>query len=133
VGAFSFPIFNEAQLRGESLYTGAQLDALKAELSDKNAQIDADVREALLDLKAARKQVEVASSNVELAGEALSEARLIYTSGISDNLSVTDALASYAQANARLVASQYQYNMARLSLARALGDAQNYKQYLGGK
>lgn len=133
VGTFSFPIFNEAQLRGESLYTGAQLDALKAELSDKNAQIDADVREALLDLKAARKQVEVASSNVELAGEALSEARLIYTSGISDNLGVTDALASYAQANARLVASQYQYNMSRLSLARALGDAKNYKQYLGGK
>jgi outer membrane protein TolC len=133
VGTFSFPLFREAQLRGESLYTGAQLDALKAELSDKNAQIDADVREALLDLKASRKQVEVARSNVDLAGEALNEARLIYTSGVSDNLSVTDALASFAQANTVLVASQYQYNMARLSLARALGDAKNYKQYLGGK
>ena len=133
VGTLSIPILNEAELRGESLYTGAQLDALKAELSDKNAQIDADVRDALLDLKASRKQVEVARSNVDLASEALSEARLGYTSGVTDNLGVTDALAAYAQANTLLVASQYQYNMARLSLARALGDAKNYKQYLGGK
>ena len=133
VGTLSIPILNEVQLRGESLYTGAQLDALKAELSDKNAQIDADVREALLDLKSSRKQVEVARSNVELASEALSEARLAYSSGVTDNLGVTDALSSYAQANTLLVASQYQYNMARLSLARALGDAKNYKQYLGGK
>jgi outer membrane protein TolC len=133
VGTLSIPVFKEAQFHGESLFSGAQLDALKAELSDKNAQIDADVREALLDLKAARKQVEVARSNVDLAAEALSEARLIYTSGVSDNLGVTDALAAYAGANAQLVASQYQYNMARLSLARALGDTKNYKQYLGGK
>lgn len=133
IGTLSIPVFKEAELHGESVYTSAQLDALKAELSDKNAQIDADVREALLDIKAARKLVETARSNVDLAAEALSEARLAYSSGVSDNLGVTDALAAYAGANAQLVSSQYQYNMARLSLARALGDTKNYKQYLGGK
>lgn len=132
VGSISIPLFKEAQFHGESLYTAAQLDALKAELSDKNAQIDADIRDALLDLKSSRKLVEVAKSNVDLGAEALSEARLRYANGVGDNLSVTDALAAYAQANAQLVASQYQYNMARLSLARALGDAENYRQYLGG-
>lgn len=133
IGTISIPVFKEAQFRGESLYTAAQLESLRAELSDKNAQVDADVRDALLDLKTARKQVEVARSNVELAGEALNESRLRYSSGVGDNLSVTDALAAAAQSNAQLVLSQYQYNMARLSLARALGDAENYKQYLGGK
>ncbi len=133
VGTISIPVFKEAQFRGDSLYTAAQLASLRAELSDKNAQIDADVRDALLDLKTARKQVEVARSNVELAGEALDESRLRYKSGVGDNLGVTDALAADAQANAQLVLGEYQYNMARLSLARALGDAENYKQYLGGK
>lgn len=132
VGSISIPVFKEAQFHGDSLYTAAQLDALKAELSDKNAQIDADVRDALLDITAARKLVEVAKSNVDLAAEALSEARLLYSNGVAGNLGVTDALAAYAQANAQLVATQYQYNMARLSLARALGDAENYRQYLSG-
>jgi outer membrane protein TolC len=132
-GTISIPVFKEAQFHGDSLYTAAQLDALKAELSDKNAQVDADVRDALLDLTAARKLVEVTKSSVDLAAEALNEARLLYSNGVAGNLGVTDALATYAQANAQLVASQYQYNMARLSLARALGDAENYKQYLGGK
>jgi outer membrane protein TolC len=38
----------------------AQLDTAQAQLSDKNAQVDADVRDALLDIASAQKQVEVA-------------------------------------------------------------------------
>jgi hypothetical protein len=35
-------------------------------LSDKSAQVDADVRDALLDIASAQKQVEVARSSVDL-------------------------------------------------------------------
>ena len=42
------------------------------------------------------------------------------------------ALAS-AQANNQYVTSLYRHNVAKLSLARALGAAENYKNYLGGK
>jgi outer membrane protein TolC len=69
-----------------------------------------------------------------LATEALSEAQQRYAAGVADNLAVSQALASLAQANDQLVASQYQHNIAKLSLARALGIAQtNYKDYVGGK
>ena len=102
-------------------------------MSDKNAQVDADIRDALLDIASAQKQVEVAKSSVELASEALSEAQQRYANGVSDNLAVSQAEQSVAQANNQYVTSLYRHNVAKLSLARALGAAGNYKNYLGGK
>jgi len=102
-------------------------------LSDKNAQVDADIRDALLDIASAQKQVEVAKSSVDLANEALSEAQQRYANGVSDNLAVSQAQQTVAQANNQYVSSLYQHNVAKLSLARALGVAENYKNYLGGK
>ena len=57
----------------------------------------------------------------------------MYANGVSDNLAVSQAQQSVAQANDQLVASLYRDNIAKLSLARALGDGQNYQKYLGGK
>ncbi|HEV2215487.1 MAG TPA: TolC family protein, partial [Terracidiphilus sp.] len=105
----------------------------QAQLSDMKAQVDADVRDALLDIEAAQKQVQVAQSTVELANEALREAQERYANGVSDNLAVSQAEQSVAQANDQYVASLYRHNVAKLSLARALGAAENYKKYLGGK
>jgi outer membrane protein TolC len=132
-GTLSVPLFKEFGLRGEAEVAQAQLDTQRAELSDRNAQVDADVRDALLDIAAAQKQVEVARSSVELANEALSEAQQRYANGVSDNLAVSQAEQSVAQANDQYVASLYRHNVAKLSLARALGAAGNYKKYLGGK
>jgi len=132
-GAVSVPVFKEFALRGEAQEAQAQLDTAKAQLSDKNAQVDADVRDALLDIASAQKQVEVARSSVDLANEALSEAQQRYANGVSDNLAVSQAQQSVAQANDQYVASLYRHNVAKLSLARALGAGQSYKSYLGGK
>lgn len=132
-GTLSVPLFKEYQFRGEANVAQAQLDTAREQLSDKTAQVDADVREALLDIASAQQEVEVARSSVELANEALSEAQQRYKAGVSDNLAVSQAQASVAQANDQYVGSLYRHNIAKLSLARALGAAQNYKNYLGGK
>ncbi len=132
-GTLSFPLFDEFALRGEAQVAQAQLDTVRAQLSDKNAQVDADVRDALLDIAAAQKLVEVAKSSVTLANEALSEAQQRYANGVSDNLAVSQAQQSVAQANNQYVTSLYRHNVAKLSLARALGAGENYKNYLGGK
>jgi outer membrane protein TolC len=132
-GTLSVPAFREFALRGEAQVAQAQLDTQRAELSDKNAQVDADVRDALLDIASSQKQVEVARSSVELASEALSEAQQRYANGVSDNLAVSQAEQSVAQANDQYVTSLYRHNVAKLSLARALGAGENYKNYLGGK
>jgi outer membrane protein TolC len=132
-GTLSAPLFEEFALRGEAQVAQAQLDTAQARLSDKNAQVDADVRDALLDIASTEKQVEVARSSVELANEALSEAQQRYASGVSDNLAVSQAEQSVAQANDQYVTSLYRHNVAKLSLARTLGAGENYKSYLGGK
>jgi outer membrane protein TolC len=132
-GTLSAPLFREFALRGEAQMAQAQLDTARAQLSDSNAQVDADIRDALLDIASSQKLVEVARSSVELANEALSEAQLRYANGVSDNLAVSQAQQSVAQANDQYVTSLYRHNIAKLSLARALGAAENYKNYLGGK
>jgi outer membrane protein TolC len=132
-GNLSVPIFREYGLRGEAQVAQAQLNTAQAQLSDKNAQVDADVRDALLDIASAQKQVEVARSSVELSNEALSEAQQRYANGVSDNLAVSQAQQSVAQANDQYVTSLYRHNVAKLSLARALGAGENYKSYLGGR
>ena len=132
-GAIKVPLFKEFALRGDAQIAQAQLDVAQAQLSDKNAQVDADVRDALLDLQSAQQQVEVARSSVELADEELKEAQERYANGVSDNLSVSQAQQSVAQANDQYVTSLYRHNVAKLSLARSLGAGSSYKTYLGGK
>jgi outer membrane protein TolC len=129
----SVPIFKEYGLRGEAQVAQAQLDTQRAQLSDMKAQVDADVRDALLDIASTQQQVEVSRSNVELANEALKDAQERYANGVSDNLAVTTEQQSVANANDQYVTSLYRNNVAKLNLARALGASQNYKSYLGGK
>ena len=132
-GTLSVPVFEEFALRGEAQQAQAQLDTAQAQLSDKQAEIESDVRDALLDIASAQKQVEVAQSSMSLADEALKEAQERYVNGVSDNLAVSQAQQSVAQADSQYVASLYRHNVAKLSLARALGAAGNYERYLGGK
>ena len=72
-------------------------------------------------------------SSVDLSNEALKEAQDRYANGVSDNLAVSQAEQSVAQADSQYVTSLYRHNIAKLSLARALGAGQSYKTYLGGK
>jgi outer membrane protein TolC len=133
-GTLDIPVFEEARLRGDAQQSQAQLEQKRAQFSDIHGQISADVRDSILDIHAAEKQVEVSRSNVQLANEALSEAQQRYAAGVSDNLAVSQAQQSVAQANNQYVSSLYQHNIAKLSLARALGVAEkNYKSYVGGK
>jgi outer membrane protein TolC len=132
-GTISVPLFKEFELRGDAQVAQAQLDTTRAQLSDRGAQVEADVRDALLDIQSAQQQVEVARSSVELASEELKEAQERYANGVSDNLSVSQAQQSVAQADDQYVTSLYRHNVAKLSLARALGAGASYKTYLGGK
>jgi len=132
-GTLSAPLFAEFALRGEAEVAQSTLDTDQAKLSDQNAQVDADIRDALLDIASAQKLVEVARSSMDLANEALKEAQDRYKNGVDDNLAVSQAEQSVAQADNQYVTSLYRHNVAKLSLARAMGAGQSYQNYLGGK
>jgi outer membrane protein TolC len=133
-GTISAPILQVARTRGENEVAGAQVEQTRDKLADQIQQINADIRNSILDIQSAAKLVEAAKSNVDLANEELDEAQQRFQSGVSDNLPVSQAQSSVEQANDQYVAALYQHNAAKLSLARAIGVAQsNLKDYLGGK
>jgi outer membrane protein TolC len=133
-GELSMPILQIAQTKGDIEVAAAQLDQAKAKLSDQVQQVNADVRDAILDIQTAAKLVEATKSNVDLAREALSEAQQRFKAGVADSLPVSQALATDRQAEDQYISALYQHNVAKLSLARALGVAStNYNDYLGGK
>ena len=133
-GEITAPILQVARTRGEKDVADAQFESARARLSDQIQQVNQDVRNSLLDIQAAAKLVETTRSNVDLAREELSEAQQRFRAGVSDNLPVSQAQSQTEQANTQYISALYQHNVAKLSLARALGVAQtNYKDYLGGK
>jgi outer membrane protein TolC len=133
-GTVSAPVLQIARTRGQEQVAEAQYEQAQARLSDQVQQVNADVRDSIFDVHAAAKLVEATHSNVELANEALSEAQQRFRAGVADNLPVSQAQSQTEQANDQYISALYQHNVAKLSLARALGVAQtNYKDYLGGK
>jgi outer membrane protein TolC len=131
-GTLSVPIFREARLRGDVDAAQAQLNAANAKLDDLRAKIDEQVRDALLDVSATAKLVDVARSNVNLARQALSDETDRVNAGVDNNLPLVTAQATLASAQTNLVESLYQYNVAKLALARAAGVIETqYRAYLG--
>jgi len=132
VGTLNIPIFREATIRGESDAAAAQLAAANAQFDDLRAKIDQQVRSALLDEGAAKKLVDVAKSNVDLATQALSDETDRVNAGVDDTLPLVTAQASLASAQSNYVQSLYQYNLSKLALARASGVIElQYRAYLG--
>jgi outer membrane protein TolC len=130
-GEITAPILQIAKTHGDEDVAAAQYDQTKARLSDQVQQVNADVRDAILDIQSSAKLVDATKSNVDLAKEALDEAQQRFHAGVADTLPVSQALAADEQANDQYISALYQHNVAKLSLARALGVATtNYKDYL---
>jgi outer membrane protein TolC len=133
-GKVEVPILQVAKTRGEEAVADANYQQARDKLSDQVQQVNADIRNSILDIQSAAKLVDAAKSNLDLANEELSEAQQRFHAGVSDNLPVSQAQTSVEQANDQYISALYQHNAAKLSLARALGVAEtNLKDYLGGK
>lgn len=133
-GTLSVPIFAGGRTHADVLEAEATLRQRKQELANLRGQIDYEVRTALLDLQAANDQVLVARSSVDLADQTLTQARDRFAAGVTDNLEVVQAQESVAQANENYISGLYAHNLAKVSLARAMGFAeQAVRQYLKSK
>jgi outer membrane protein TolC/anti-anti-sigma regulatory factor len=128
------PLFTGGRIKGDITQAEAELRQRKAEAENILGLIDQDIRTALLNLNAAKEQVEVAKQNVELANESLARSKDRFTSGVTDSVEVVQAEQALASANDQYITSLYNHNFAKLSLARALGVARSsYNEYLGGR
>ncbi len=133
-GGLNIPIFAGGKTHSDVLEAEAQLKQARSQLADLRGRIDYEVRASLLDLSSAAEQVEVARSSVELAEQTLSQSEDRFTAGVTDNLEVVQAQESVASAHESYIESLYAHNLAKIELARSIGDAeQGVNRYLKGQ
>jgi outer membrane protein TolC len=133
-GTVHIPLFLGTQVRADKLLADSTLRDRKAQLGDLSGKIDDQVRTAFFNLHSSSELVTVAQSNIELANQTLAQAQDRFRAGVSNNLEVVQAQQSVATANQSYIASVYTYNTAKISLAQAIGVAeQSGLQYLGVK
>jgi outer membrane protein TolC len=125
------PIFLGGKVEADVRQSDAVLKQRQAEVDNLRGRIEQDVQDALLDLKAAAQQVDVATLGLDLAQQTLGQSQDRFAAGVANNVEVIQAQQQLASANEQYIASLYAHNIAKVLLARAIGNAEQVvKQYL---
>jgi outer membrane protein TolC len=133
-GTLTIPIFAGNRVHGDILEASAKLEQSRERLENLRGQIDLDVRAALLSLESASEQVTVARSSIDLAEQTLAQSRDRFAAGVADTVEVVQAQEAVASAHDAYISSLYSYNYAKISLARAVGVAEEgVREYFKGK
>jgi len=119
-----FPIWRGGRVQADIAQADAVLDQRRAEYEDTYGRVDFEVRSAFLAFTAASEQVRVAESNRGLAQRTLLQARDRFAAGVTDTIEVVQAQESVAVAEQDYISSLYADHLARLSLGRAKGNAE---------
>jgi outer membrane protein TolC len=122
------PIFDGARRDARRAEAASQYRAEKVRTSDLKEQIDLDVRLALDSLNSADEEVKVAKEGLELAQNELAQARRRYDAGVTTGVEVTDAQTRLERARDNQTAALYNYSVARIDLAQAMGKVRSTVQ-----
>lgn len=127
------PIFDGGHTVARRIEAGSALRQSQAEVADLKSGVEYDVRSAFLDERAAEQQLQAAQTNVQLANDELQQARDRFAAGVANNLEVTQAQEAVAAASETYISALYAHNLAKATLARAIGVAESaVAGYLGG-
>ena len=126
----SVPIYTGGRIRAEVVRAESEVGSRQAEYDDLKSQVVYDIHVAWLELTSATTSVTVAESNRRLAERALVQAQDRYANGVTNYLEVVQAQESVAQANENYVTNVYAVNVARLTLARAMGGTETHVKEL---
>jgi outer membrane protein TolC len=120
-GTIRIPIWQGGRTEGNIEQADAALIQRRAELEDVRGRIESEVRNAYLDLQAATSQVDLALKNIQVSQQNLELTRQRFEAGVSDNLEVVQSQESVATARLDYINGVFAHNLAKLSLARAIG------------
>ena len=123
-GQLLFPIWAGGHTHGDIIEAEATLKQRRAEYESVRSRVEADVRNAYLDLNAAAELVRVAQSRRELARDQLTQSTDRFASGVADTVEVTQAQEVVASAESDYIANLNAHNLAKASVARATGQAE---------
>lgn len=117
------PIFDGGRKDARRTEAASQYRAETVRTKDLKNQIELDVRLALDALNSAEDQVGVAREGLSLSDNELAQARRRYEAGMANSLEVTDAQTRLERARDNQVQALYNYNVARIDLEQAMGNA----------
>jgi len=123
-GSINIPIWSGGRTGAQISQAEAALRQRKAEFADQRGRVEQEVRNSLIDLETASGQLELAQSNRSYAAETLQEARDRFDLGVATSVEVVQAQEQVASAENDYVSSLLSFDLARLSLARAVGRAE---------
>lgn len=118
------PIWQGGRIKGDIQQAEATLHQRQAELADERGRVEQEVRTALIELETALGQVKVADSNRGYARETLRESTDRFNLGVANTVEVVQAQEQVAAAESDYIASLFSLNLARITLARAVGEAE---------
>ena len=123
-GQVNVPVFTSGRIRSDIHQAEANLVERRAEYRDLQGRVAYDIRVAMLDARASESGVKVAEANKALAQRALTQSQDRYDNGVTNFLEVVQAQESFEAANENYIASLFSFNVAKISLARALGSSE---------
>jgi outer membrane protein TolC len=122
------PIFDGGRRDARRVESASEYRAETVRTNDLKEQIELDVRLALDSLQSADEQVKVAQEGLDLANNELTQARRRVDAGVAISLEVTDAQTRLERARENRIDGLYNYNVARLDLAQAMGRVRSLVQ-----
>jgi outer membrane protein TolC len=122
------PLFDGGRRDARREESASQYRAERVRTNDLKEQIELDVRLALDALKSADDEVTVAKEGLELSQNELAQARRRYDAGVTNSIEVTDAQTRLERARDNQTAALYNYNVARIDLAQAMGKVRSTVQ-----
>jgi outer membrane protein TolC len=123
-GTVSVPLFTSGRIRSDEHAAEAALVQQRAALRDIEGRAEYDVRIARLDAQSSDSAVKVAAENRSLAERARTQSQDRFSNGVTNYLEVLQAEEAVVAANENYIASLFSYNIAKISLARAMGSAE---------
>ena len=124
VGSINVPVYQGGRVRADVEQAQATLHQRQAELADQRGRVEQDVRTALIELETAIGEVRLADNNRGYATETLREARDRFNAGVTTTVEVVQAQEQVASAESDYISALFAFDLARISLARAMGEAE---------
>lgn len=118
------PVFDGGRRQARRVESSSQYRQEQIRTRDLKLQIEMDVRVALNGLRSADNQVAAARQGLQLAENELAQAQRRYQAGVANGVEVTDAQTRLQRARDNQTVALYNYNVARVDLATAMGTIQ---------
>jgi outer membrane protein len=119
------PLFTGGRIRAEIARADLEQERIGENRKLLEARIIREVKSAMEELNAARKNVDVANQALQLANDEVAQAGRRFAAGVTTNVEVVTAQDALARANANQIDALYRFNQSRVNLAQAMGEVEN--------